>query len=136
LLYRLHFADAGSDAASLSTAAVRDGEDYIVTGSKMFISGGGRSDMYVVMTRTSKDGANGITCLAIPKDSPGLTFGKQESKLGWKTQPTCAVYFENVRVPVANRIGAEGEGFKIAMRGLNGGRCMCCTTRLHTLLPL
>jgi Acyl-CoA dehydrogenases len=113
---------AGSDAASLRTRAERDGDHYVLNGSKAFISGGGSSDVYVCMVRTGEPGPKGISCIAVEKDTPGLSFGKQEHKLGWKSQPTSAVIFENCRVPVANRIGAEGEGFKIAMKGLDGGR--------------
>ena len=113
---------AGSDAAALSTRAVRDGEHYVLNGSKAFISGGGRSDLYVTMVRTGGDGAAGISCVAVEAGTPGLSFGQQERKLGWNSQPTAAVIFEDCHVPVANRIGAEGDGFKIAMRGLDGGR--------------
>jgi len=113
---------AGSDAASLRTKAELDGEYYVLNGSKAFISGGGASDIYVVMVRTGGPGPKGISCLVVEKDTPGLSFGKQEKKLGWKSQPTSAVIFEDCRVPVTNRIGAEGEGFKIAMKGLDGGR--------------
>lgn len=113
---------AGSDAASLKTKAVRDGDDYIVTGSKAFISGGGENDLYVTMVRTGEDGPKGISCLVIEKDMPGVSFGAQEKKLGWRSQPTAQVNFDGVRVPVANRIGGEGEGFRIAMAGLDGGR--------------
>jgi alkylation response protein AidB-like acyl-CoA dehydrogenase len=113
---------AGSDAASLTTKAERDGEHYVVNGAKAFISGGGRSDIYVVMVRTGGAGPKGISCLAIEKGTPGLSFGTQEKKLGWKSQPTAAVIFENCRVPGANLVGQEGEGFKIAMAGLDGGR--------------
>ncbi|MGO1117210.1 isobutyryl-CoA dehydrogenase [Rhodovibrionaceae bacterium A322] len=112
----------GSDAANLKTRAVRDGDHYVVNGSKAFISGGGASDIYVVMVRTGDEGPGGISTLVIPKDSEGLSFGKKEVKLGWNSQPTAAVIFENVRVPVANRLSEEGEGFKIAMKGLDGGR--------------
>ncbi|SMF65872.1 hypothetical protein SAMN06265365_12633 [Tistlia consotensis] len=113
---------AGSDAASLSTRAERDGEHYLLNGAKAFISGGGRSNLYLVMARTGGPGPRGISCIAVEKDAPGLSFGAQERKLGWKTQPTAAVLFDNCRVPVANRIGAEGDGFRIAMMGLDGGR--------------
>ena len=113
---------AGSDAASLRTRAERDGDQYVLNGSKAFISGGGSSDVYVCMVRTGEPGPKGISCIAVEKGTPGLSFGKQEHKLGWKSQPTSAVIFENCRVPVANRIGEEGEGFKIAMKGLDGGR--------------
>ena len=113
---------AGSDAASLKTRAVRDGDQYVLNGTKAFISGGGRADIYVTMARTGAEGADGISCLAVPADAPGLSFGAQEKKLGWNSQPTAMVIFEDCRVPVANRVGAEGEGFRIAMMGLDGGR--------------
>ena len=120
--YCLTEPNAGSDASALRTRAERDGEDYVLNGSKAFISGGGSSDLYVTMVRTGDDGPGGISCLVIEKGTPGLSFGKQEKKLGWHSQPTAMVIFEDCRVPVANRIGAEGEGFKIAMQGLDGGR--------------
>ena len=101
---------------------MRDGEDYVVTGSKAFISGGGENEIYVTMVRTGEEGAKGISCLVIDKDMPGVSFGANEKKLGWRSQPTAQVNFDNVRVPVANRVGAEGEGFRIAMAGLDGGR--------------
>jgi alkylation response protein AidB-like acyl-CoA dehydrogenase len=113
---------SGSDAASLKTRAERDGDHYVLNGSKAFISGGGRSDVYVVMVRTGGPGPKGISTLVVPKGTPGLSFGKQEEKMGWNSQPTAAVIFEDCRVPVANRLGEEGEGFKIAMMGLDGGR--------------
>ena len=113
---------AGSDAASLITRARRDGDYYVLDGAKAFISGGGRSDLYLVMARTGETGPRGISCIAVESGTPGLSFGAPEKKLGWKTQPTAMVLFENCRVPVANRIGAEGEGFRIAMAGLDGGR--------------
>ncbi|MGD9614821.1 MAG: acyl-CoA dehydrogenase family protein [Alphaproteobacteria bacterium] len=113
---------SGSDAAALQTRARRDGDDYVLNGSKAFISGGGRSDIYVTMVRTGEAGPKGISCLVIENGTPGLSFGKKEKKLGWNTQPTAAVIFEECRVPVANRLGAEGEGFAIAMMGLDGGR--------------
>jgi len=120
--YCLTEPDAGSDAASLKTRAVRDGDHYVLDGAKAFISGGGVSDVYVVMVRTGERGPKGISCIVVEKDAPGLSFGAQEKKLGWKSQPTAMVVFENCRVPVANRIGVEGEGFRIAMAGLDGGR--------------
>lgn len=120
--YCLTEPDAGSDAASLKTRARRDGEHYVFDGAKAFISGGGVSDIYVCMVRTGGAGANGITCVVVEKGTPGLSFGAPEKKLGWRSQPTAMVMFENCRVPIANRIGAEGEGFKIAMAGLDGGR--------------
>ncbi len=113
---------SGSDAASLMTRAVRDGDDYILNGTKAFISGAGISDIYVCMVRTGEDGPKGISCIVVEKGMPGLSFGKLEQKLGWKNQPTAQVLFDNCRVPVANRVGAEGEGFRIAMMGLDGGR--------------
>ncbi|GEO80599.1 acyl-CoA dehydrogenase family protein [Pararhodospirillum oryzae] len=113
---------AGSDAASLRTRARREGEDYILDGQKAFISGGGRSDVYVVMARTGAEGARGITALVVEKGTPGLSFGKQEAKMGWNSQPTCTVLFDGVRVPAENRLGEEGEGFRFAMMGLDGGR--------------
>ncbi len=113
---------SGSDAASLRAKAEQDGDDYVLNGSKQFISGAGTSDLYVCMVRTGGAGPEGISCLVIPKDSPGLSFGKMEQKMGWRSQPTGQVIFENCRVPVANRLGAEGDGFKIAMQGLDGGR--------------
>ena len=113
---------AGSDAASLSTRARRDGEHYVLDGAKAFISGGGVSDIYVVMARTGEAGPRGISCIVVEKGTPGLTYGAPEKKLGWKSQPTAMVNFENCRVPVANRVGAEGQGFRIAMAGLDGGR--------------
>ncbi len=113
---------SGSDAASLKTRAVTDGDHYVLNGSKAFISGAGVSDVYVCMVRTGVDGPKGISCLVVEKGTPGLSFGKKERKMGWNSQPTAQVIFEDCRVPVANRIGAEGEGFRIAMMGLDGGR--------------
>ncbi|GLQ06458.1 acyl-CoA dehydrogenase family protein [Sneathiella chinensis] len=113
---------AGSDAASLTTRAVRDGDHYVIDGGKAFISGGGRSDVYVTMVRTGDEGAGGISCIVIPNDTPGLSFGAQERKMGWNSQPTAQVLFDGCRVPVENLVGKEGEGFKIAMMGLDGGR--------------
>ena len=113
---------AGSDAASLTTRARREGGHYVLDGAKAFISGGGRSDLYLVMARTGEGGPRGISCIAVENGTPGLSFGAQEKKLGWKSQPTAMVLFENCRVPVENRIGAEGQGFRIAMAGLDGGR--------------
>ena len=120
--YCLTEPSSGSDAAALRTKAVRDGDDYVVTGSKQFISGGGENEVYVTMVRTGEDGPKGITCLVIEKDMPGVSFGAQERKLGWHSQPTAQLMLDGVRVPVANRLGAEGDGFKIAMVGLDGGR--------------
>jgi len=113
---------SGSDAAALKTRAVRDGDHYVVTGSKQFISGADANDIYVTMVRTGEDGPKGISCLVIEKHMPGVSFGAQERKLGWHAQPTAQVMFDSVRVPVENLVGAEGEGFAIAMMGLDGGR--------------
>ena len=113
---------AGSDAAALSTKAVRDGENYVLNGVKQFISGAGSSSFYIVMARTADTGNRGITAIVVPADAPGLSFGANEKKMGWNAQPTRQVIFDNVRVPVANRLGEEGSGFGIAMKGLNGGR--------------
>ena len=113
---------SGSDAASLKTTAQRDGDYYILNGTKAFISGGSTSDIYVCMVRTGGEGAKGISCVLVEKNFPGLSFGKKEMKLGWHSQPTTMVFFENCRVPVTNLIGAEGQGFNIALSGLNGGR--------------
>jgi alkylation response protein AidB-like acyl-CoA dehydrogenase len=113
---------SGSDAAALATRAVRDGGDYVLNGTKAFISGGSVSDLYVTMVRTGGPGPKGISCLVVEKGARGLSFGKKERKLGWNTQPTAMVIFEDCRVPVANRLGEEGDGFKIAMAGLDGGR--------------
>ncbi len=113
---------AGSDAASLKTKAVRDGDHYVINGAKAFISGSGTSDIYVCMIRTGDEGAGGVSCIVVEKGTPGLSFGAIEKKMGWNSQPTAAVIFEDCRVPVSNLIGAEGDGFKIAMKGLDGGR--------------
>lgn len=113
---------AGSDAAALKTKAVLDGDHYVLDGQKQFISGAGVADVYVVMVRTGEAGPSGISTIVVEKDTPGLSFGANEKKMGWNAQPTRAVIFENCRVPVANRIGPEGIGFKIAMAGLDGGR--------------
>ena len=113
---------AGSDAAALSTSAVRDGDDYVLNGVKQFISGAGESSVYVVMARTGEAGPKGITAIVVPSDAAGLSFGAIEKKMGWNAQPTRQVNFDDVRVPVANRLGEEGTGFSIAMKGLNGGR--------------
>jgi alkylation response protein AidB-like acyl-CoA dehydrogenase len=113
---------AGSDAASLKTRAVRAGDHYVLNGSKAFISGGGENEIYVCMVRTGDEGHRGISCLVVEKDTSGVSFGAQERKLGWHSQPTAMVNFEDARIPVANRVGAEGDGFRIAMAGLDGGR--------------
>ncbi|AZU04207.1 acyl-CoA dehydrogenase domain-containing protein [Glycocaulis alkaliphilus] len=113
---------AGSDAASLRTKAVRDGDHYVLNGAKAFISGGGVSDLYVVMCRTGEDGPKGISTIVVEKGTPGLSFGANEKKMGWNSQPTAVVNFEDCRVPVENRLADEGMGFTLAMKGLNGGR--------------
>jgi alkylation response protein AidB-like acyl-CoA dehydrogenase len=112
----------GSDAGALSTRAVRDGDHYVINGTKQFISGAGSSAWYIVMARTQDTGSHGITAIVVPDGTPGLSFGAEEKKMGWRAQPTRQVVFEDVRVPVANRLGQEGDGFGIAMKGLNGGR--------------
>ena len=113
---------SGSDAAGLRTTAVRDGDHYVLNGSKAFISGAGVSDVYVVMVRTGAAGPRGVSALIVEKGTPGLSFGANERKMGWRSQPTAQVNFDNCHVPVENRIGEEGEGFKFAMAGLDGGR--------------
>jgi acyl-CoA dehydrogenase len=113
---------SGSDAAALRTTARLEGDHYVVNGTKQFISGGGVSDVYVTMVRTGDASPKGISCLVIDKGTPGLSFGAPERKLGWNASPTAQVIFENVKVPVANRVGAEGDGFRFAMAGLDGGR--------------
>jgi len=120
--YCLTEPDSGSDAASLKTRAVRESDHYVLDGNKAFISGGGRSDVYIVMARTGEGGPGGISCFLVENGTPGLSFGAKEKKLGWHSQPTAMVILEGCRIPVANRIGAEGQGFKIAMRALDGGR--------------
>lgn len=113
---------AGSDAASLSTKAMRDGDEYVLNGTKTFISGAGWSDIYVVMARTSDDGARGVSTFVVEKGMAGLSFGANEKKMGWNAQPTAQVIMEDCRIPASNRVGAEGDGFKFAMSGLDGGR--------------
>lgn len=120
--YCLTEPDSGSDAAALKTRADCDGSHYILNGSKSFISGATASDVYLCMVRTGDASHHGISCVLVEKDTPGLSFGKLEKKMGWHSQPTAMVYFENCRVPVENRVGDEGEGFKIALNALNGGR--------------
>ena len=113
---------AGSDAAALVTRAQRDGDHYVLNGQKQFISGAGAGDVYLVMARTGGEGAAGISALLVPGDTPGISIGANERKMGWNAQPTRAVMFENVRVPLADRLGEEGQGFRIAMSGLDSGR--------------
>jgi alkylation response protein AidB-like acyl-CoA dehydrogenase len=123
---------AGSDAASLTTSAKRDGDEYVINGSKVFISGAGETDVLVVMVRTGEAGAKGISAILIPADTQGVIYGKAEEKLGWNAQPTKQITFENVRVPVANLLGEEGEGFSFAMKGLDGGRINIATCSIGT----
>jgi len=123
---------AGSDAASLRTTAVRDGDDYVVNGSKVFISGAGATDVLIVMLRTGGPGPKGISALLIPADAEGISYGKKEEKMGWNAQPTRMISFDNVRVPVAQRLGEEGQGFAIAMEGLDGGRINIATCSVGT----
>ena len=113
---------AGSDAAALKTKAVRDGDHYVLNGAKQFISGAGTSDIYIVMARTGEAGPKGISAFIVENGAQGLFFGANEKKMGWNAQPTRSVTFDNVRIPAENRLGAEGDGFRIAMSGLNGGR--------------
>ncbi|PSJ39176.1 acyl-CoA dehydrogenase [Zobellella taiwanensis] len=120
--YCLTEPNAGSDAAALRTSARRDGDQYELNGSKMFISGAGSTQVLVVMARTGGEGAGGISAFALDADSPGIVYGRPEDKMGWNSQPTRTVTFERVRVPAGQRLGAEGEGFKLAMKGLDGGR--------------
>ncbi|MCW3174119.1 acyl-CoA dehydrogenase family protein [Shewanella subflava] len=123
---------AGSDAASLQTKAVRDGDDYLINGSKMFISGAGETELLVVMCRTGEAGPKGISAIAIPANTTGVSYGKAEDKMGWNAQPTRLISFENVRVPVANLLGEEGQGFTFAMKGLDGGRINIATCSIGT----
>jgi len=120
--YCLTEPSSGSDAASLKTTAIRDGNDYVLNGSKAFICGGSVSHLYACMVRTGGEGPKGISCILVEKDTPGISFGKREEKMGWRNLPTTMVFFENCRVPITNRIGEEGQGFKIALSALNGGR--------------
>ncbi|XP_034025007.1 isobutyryl-CoA dehydrogenase, mitochondrial [Thalassophryne amazonica] len=130
---------SGSDAASLLTTAQRKGDRYVLNGSKAFISGGGEADVYVVMCRTGGKGAKGVSCVLVEKGSPGLSFGKKERKVGWNSQPTRALIFEDCEVPVANLLGEDGQGFNIAMKGLNGGRiniASCSLGAAHACVQL
>jgi alkylation response protein AidB-like acyl-CoA dehydrogenase len=120
--YCLTEPDAGSDAAHLRSRARREGDEYVLDGSKCFISGAGSTDVLIVMARTGEDGARGISCFLVPADSPGVKYGRNEDKMGWKAQPTRTIAFESVRIPAGNRIGPEGQGFVYAMKGLDGGR--------------
>jgi len=123
---------SGSDAASLRTSAKKDGDHYVINGSKVFISGAGSTDILVVMVRTGEAGAKGVSALAIPADLDGVIYGKAEEKLGWNAQPTRQITFDNVRVPVENLLGNEGEGFSMAMKGLDGGRINIATCSIGT----
>ncbi|WP_296722620.1 acyl-CoA dehydrogenase family protein [Erythrobacter sp.] len=120
--YCLTEPSSGSDASALRTTARRDGDHFVLNGTKQFISGAGANEIYVVMVRTGEDGPKGISCVVIEKDMPGVSFGANEKKLGWHSQPTAQLILEDVRVPVENLVGGEGEGFRIAMMGLDGGR--------------
>ena len=120
--YCLTEPSSGSDAAALKTTARKDGDHYVLNGTKQFISGAGSNEVYVAMVRTGEDGPKGITCMVIEKDFEGVSFGANEKKLGWHSQPTAQLILEDVRVPVENVVGGEGEGFRIAMMGLDGGR--------------
>jgi alkylation response protein AidB-like acyl-CoA dehydrogenase len=130
--YCLTEAQAGSDAGALRTKAVRLGDHYLIDGSKAFISGGGRTDLLVVMARTGEPGPGGISTFAVPADTPGISFGKKEEKMGWNSQPTCAIHFDAVKVSVHHRLGEEGQGFSIAMKGLDGGRINIATCSIGT----
>jgi alkylation response protein AidB-like acyl-CoA dehydrogenase len=130
--YCLTEPNAGSDAASLKTTARLEGDHYVVNGSKCFISGAGSTDVLVVMARTGGDGASGISALVIDADSEGISYGRKEDKLGWNSQPTRMITFDAVKVPLANLLAAEGEGFKLAMKGLDGGRINIATCSLGT----
>jgi hypothetical protein len=123
---------SGSDAAALKTRAVRDGDSYVLNGSKAFISGAGVTDLYVVMVRTGAEGPKGISTVLVEKGTKGLSFGANERKMGWNAQPTAIVTFEDCRIPVSNRVGAEGDGFKFAMMGLDGGRLNIAACSLGT----
>ena len=125
--YCLTEPNAGSDAASLRTRARRDGSHYVINGGKAFISGAGATDALVVMARTGGAGASGVSAFLVPADAPGVRYGRQEDKMGWNSQPTRAIAFDDVRVPVAHLLGAEGDGFRIAMKGLDGGRINIAT---------
>ena len=123
---------SGSDAASLRTSAKKDGNDYIINGSKMFISGAGETDVLVVMVRTGEAGAKGVSAVVIPADAEGVIYGKAEEKMGWNAQPTKLITFDNVRIPQQNLLAQEGEGFTLAMKGLDGGRINIATCSIGT----
>ncbi|MDP6190266.1 MAG: acyl-CoA dehydrogenase family protein, partial [Gammaproteobacteria bacterium] len=130
--YCLTEPNAGSDAASLTTKAVKDGSDYLLTGSKIFISGAGETDVLVVMARTGGPGAGGVSALLVDANAEGISFGRKEEKMGWNAQPTRMITFDQVRVPASQLLGQEGEGFSLAMQGLDGGRINIATCSLGT----
>ncbi|WP_299787865.1 acyl-CoA dehydrogenase family protein [uncultured Shewanella sp.] len=130
--YCLTEAGAGSDAASLKTKAVREGDEYVISGAKMFISGAGATELLVVMCRTGEEGPKGISAIAVPADAAGISYGKAEDKMGWNAQPTREITFSDVRVPVSNLLGEEGQGFTFAMKGLDGGRINIATCSIGT----
>lgn len=130
--YCLTEAGAGSDAASLKTKAVKEGDEYVISGAKMFISGAGATEMLVVMCRTGEAGPKGISAIAVPADAAGVIYGKAEDKMGWNAQPTREITFNEVRVPVSNLLGEEGQGFTFAMKGLDGGRINIATCSIGT----
>jgi len=130
--YCLTEPQSGSDAASLRTKAVKDGDFYVLDGTKAFISGAGQTDMLIVMARTGGEGAAGISAFAVPANLPGIVYGKKEEKMGWNSQPTRIISFDQVKVPAANLLGAEGEGFVIAMKGIDGGRINIATCSVGT----
>ena len=130
--YALTEPNAGSDAASLRTRAVRDGDSYVLNGGKVFTSGAGDTDILVVMARTGGEGPKGISAFAVPADTPGISYGRKENKMGWNSQPTRSVAFENARIPATHLLASEGEGFKLAMKGLDGGRINIATCSVGT----
>lgn len=130
--YCLTEPNAGSDAASLKTTARREGDHYILNGSKAFISGAGSSDVLVLMARTGESGARGISCFLIPAHEAGVSYGRKEDKMGWNSQPTRTITLENVRIPASHRLGEEGQGFRFAMQGLDGGRLNIASCSLGT----
>ncbi|HHF0532837.1 TPA: acyl-CoA dehydrogenase family protein [Vibrio alginolyticus] len=130
--YCLTEPNAGSDAASLTTSAVRDGDEFVLNGAKVFISGAGDTDVLVVMARSSGEGASGVSAFVVPADCEGISYGKKEAKMGWNCQPTRMITFENVRIPADYLLGEEGEGFKFAMLGLDGGRINIATCSVGT----
>ncbi|HCM1323697.1 acyl-CoA dehydrogenase family protein [Vibrio parahaemolyticus] len=130
--YCLTEPNAGSDAASLTTSAVRDGDEFVLNGAKVFISGAGDTDVLVVMARSCGEGAGGVSAFVVPADIEGISYGKKEAKMGWNCQPTRMITFENVRIPADYLLGAEGEGFKFAMLGLDGGRINIATCSVGT----